>query len=612
MGGKLWELGGITMSNQDDFSELLDQYIKQAGRTVKWLAKQSQIPEETIKNWRRGRTKKPRHWRDVLELAKALRLNLAEATKLLQSIGRLALTELWKQAKQSEDNGLLDLLTPWGNNLRKQLEDAPFQAPPELLSFVGREEATETLKTALQHEVKSSNHNLRIYTIQGMAGVGKTTLAVRLAYQLRPDFGDGVLWARLTPDSDPMTVLNQFAEAYGQDVSKYTDLNSRSSMVRGILADKQALIVLDDVQSSEQVKPLLPPNGKCAVIITTRHHDLLVTYRGTRLDLEPFDKAKEESLALFKEQFKYSRYLKVEDVQQEKATFAEIADLLGHLPLAVEIASSRMAIQPGWTATRFLSRLRREKQRLHELSFDNLNVRLSFNLSYDALPPVQQPFFASLALFGSEDFGVEAVAYVSNTSQDEAHDHFWALYGLSLVQEGRQPGRYRLHPLWRDYAREKWESAPLLHEGELARMVEFFVDDVERHSGMQEENVNNMKLESSNMLAALQAAFEQGMQAALVRGTNAFSPFLLSRGLYRQASMLLTRAEEAASALDEPIGLITTWKNLGEVAEKLGNYTQAEEYLQKGLLLARPLGDGERIGILVASLGLAEWVSWEV
>jgi hypothetical protein len=119
--------------------------------------------------------------------------------------------------------------------------------------------------------------------------------------------------------------------AYGHDVSEYPDLDSRGRVVRQLLAGKRVLMVLDNVRSSQEVVPLLPPSGSCAVLITTRRHDLSVT-RGTyRFQLGLFSREKREALALF------ARILSLRRARQEEAILAEIADVLGHLPLAIAI-----------------------------------------------------------------------------------------------------------------------------------------------------------------------------------------------------------------------------------------------------------------------------------
>src|SRR5690606_1190842 len=123
--------------------------------------------------------------------------------------------------------------------LRESLQRAPFQAISDIPHFVGRRALRDELIAALLRP-----YHQMIYSLEGMGGTGKTALAVHLAYKLRPGLPGGVLWARVDT-ADPMSVLAAFAGAYKEDVSQYRDIESRSQVVRDILADKRALMVLD-------------------------------------------------------------------------------------------------------------------------------------------------------------------------------------------------------------------------------------------------------------------------------------------------------------------------------------------------------------------------------
>ncbi len=567
------------------FADVLSQYVNRQGHSLGQLARRSGIPKRTIANWIAGQVRKPRYQTDLVKLARALHLTACEADEVLQSVGYPTVEELIGRARRQPDEELLSLLAPWVQETEQRNSPppspCPFQAIADLPHFVGRERELEALEQALlvgQHAT--------LYSLEGMGGVGKTTLAAHLAYRVRPHFPDGVLWARLDL-SDAMAILGAFAAAYGRDVSAYTDLGSRSQVVREILAHKRALIVLDDARSSEEIAPLLPPSGDCVVIVTTRRRDLAVMRQAHRLHLGPFDRARQESLSLF------DRVLGAERTQGERVTLVQIADLLGHLPLAVDIAASRLAYEPGWTAANFLERLRREKRRLDELRYEDLSVRASFNLSYDTLPPHLQQFFAALGVFEGQDFAVAAAAYVAETSVELARDHLITLYGLSLVQEGR-PGRYRLHPLLHDYARERIGA-----DAPFERMVECFVRYAERHR----LDGDALDLESGNLLAALHTAHARGMPAALVRGANALAHFLEVRGLYDAAELHLNRARQAADAVDDTPGLARVHLNLGRLAQKRGRYGQAQQYFVEGLALARRSGDRVTVSALLGSWG---------
>lgn len=432
------------MSNDPfQLAETLYHYVKRSGCTVSQLARLTEVPHPTLVNWLEGRVKKPRYWDALLRVAAVLNLNEEEATTLLQSAGHPSIEELLLNRNEEQDKALL---APWSKLVTRR-QQSPFQAIADLPYFVGREVHLRAVKEAIFNK-----HPASIYSLQGMAGTGKTTLAARIAYSLRFHFPDGVLWTRVD-QSDTMSILSAFAAAYDQDVRQYTDVASRSQVVRTLLAHKRVLIVLDNVQHSEEIRSLIPPTSSCAVIVTTRRHDLALS-RGThRLIVEPFDKEKQESMLLFEQ------LLGKERLQSDRPLLAEIADLVGHLPLAVAIVGGRLAYECGWSVNQFLQRLRQRKKRLKELVYEDQSVASSFHLSYQALTLEQRKFFAALSTLAGEDFSVEAAIHVAQQPEERVFDELGRLYSLSLVQSGQRQRHYRLHPLLRDYAYEQLRVA---------------------------------------------------------------------------------------------------------------------------------------------------------
>jgi predicted ATPase len=426
--------------------------VARSGYTAGQLARLSSIPKPTIVNWLEGRVKRPRTREDLLRLAVVLHLDRAELSELLVSAGHPDVDVLERSARQTNDTEALALLRPWLSTAvsphSPAPQPAPFQVMADLPTFVGREEEIAQLRARLSEPTHPT-----LYAIHGMGGVGKTALAVKMAYLMRGNFPDGVLWARVNL-SDTLSILGTFASAYQLDVSQYSDLHSRSRVVRDLLGRKRALIILDGAERSEQIAPLLPPTGGCAVIVTTRRQDLSVLRGAYRLHLSPFSPQTGEALALF------ARVLGNGRVQAEKHLFTQLAQLLGYLPLAIDIAAARLAYEPGWSTAEFLTQLQQTNQRLHELAFDQQSVRLSFETSYAALSPEEQHCFAALSVFVGEDFSEAAAAAVTQVSRAEMRRMLHHFYALSLVQTGRpalagQPARYRLHQLLRDFAREK-------------------------------------------------------------------------------------------------------------------------------------------------------------
>lgn len=582
------------VSHQEALADVLGVYMAQSGYTPGQLAKLSGIPKPTIVNWLEGRVKRPRVVDDLLQIGAVLHLPTQAMSRLLQAAGHPPLTELRATAVHTQNHPLQTLLQPWSAvNPTPTPRPSPFQVTADLPHFVGRTTELAQLRTLLLAAIPRP-----IISIQGMAGVGKTALAAHLAYQLRPNFPDGVLWARVDT-SDPMAILGTFANAYGADVSQYGDLNSRSRLVRELLAHKQALMVLDSAQTSAQVLPLLPPTGSCAVIITTRRHDLFVTHGAHRLTLSPFSPHRAESLALF------ARVLGAERTADERPYLQELADYLGHLPLAVDIAAARLAYEPGWSTAVFLQRIRQEKRRLGELTFEDQNVRLSFNLSFQTLNPAQQTLFSILGCFTGEDFSAAATAAAAGVSLEEAQDDLRRLYLLSLIQQGRpspipENGRFQLHPLVQTYARHMLAQLPPAEVTAVwQRLTHYYAQFAAQHT----QEFALLTLELANMLPVWRQAAALGWHTEFVQGINTIYPFLEATGLYEQSHELLTAASATAVA-QEATPAMHLHYHLGRLAYKQGEYIEAETQYEQALALARAQQQAQTTSHLLRSLGM--------
>lgn len=540
---------------KESLEEVLGEFTERMRYSAGQLAALSNISKRTIANWLDGTTSKPRTWQDVVKLAAVLHLNESEADRLLEAANRESLAELRQIATNEED---LSLFEPW-----KPESPPPFQPPHNTTFFVGREKEFTRLVQALL-----SGKFVNVCHVRGMGGVGKTAVALNLAYHLRPHFPDGVLWANLA-SSDPMTILNTFATTYGkgEEASKLTNEDSRSNFVRGILASKQVLVILDDAQNSRQLNLLLPPStGKTAVIITTRH-DLTAADGFERLELKPFSPKSGHSLQLFGE------YLGANRVRENKESIQQIADILGHLPLALTVAAGRLAYSPGQTIDNFLAQIQQQEGRLNHLIREDRGIRLSFDLSYAALSSEMQHFFATLGVFGGESFSVKAVTAVTNMSLNAVQKQLQELVRLSLVQADVN-NRYSLHTLLRDYAREKIAQPEIY-----SKMVHYFVS----YTKQNEHNYDKLDIEISNILSALKTAVDHNLAPSIIQGIHNLYPYLEMRGQHNIIEHYGQQAVQAAHNSNDASGAAMTLANLGHLAYLKDEYAEAEEYLQAGL-----------------------------
>ncbi|KDN20334.1 AfsR/SARP family transcriptional regulator [Amycolatopsis rifamycinica] len=329
--------------------------------------------------------------------------------------------------------------------------DAPAQLPNDIADFTGR---AELIGSAVQwlSPAERADDGLRIVSVMGMPGVGKSAFAVRVAHRLRPAFGDGQFYARFgTPGTGPKEVLGQFLRAIGFPADRLPDtVEERATMFRSWSVDRNVLVVLDDVLSDADVQPLLPAGPRCAVVATACSG--LQGLAGTHtIDLEPL--TGEESLEML------SVIVGRDRIAAERDEARSLVALCGYLPLAVRCLGARLRSVPGWPVRNMRHHLETSTRPLDLLQFNQLDVRSRLAGSYRTVPPAAQTAFRLLPRLGTGSFtAVEAAARL-DCPPKRAEALLARLVGHGLlriqkdvVEDG--PVRFEFHPITRCYAEE--------------------------------------------------------------------------------------------------------------------------------------------------------------
>ncbi|WBQ06768.1 XRE family transcriptional regulator [Kribbella sp. CA-293567] len=340
------------------------------------------------------------------------------------------------------------------------LADAPARSPQQLpladLGFTGRVADLEALRAALRDDAGPA-----VAAVTGMGGVGKTTLAVRAAHDAAEQYPDGQVYLDLQGYSSddpvaPIEALDYLLRSFGlsgQEIPLRVD--QAAARLRTLLADRRALILLDNARNAAQVAPLLPGTGRSAVLVTSRH-DLsgLPGARVVRLGLL----SRAEGLELLRATVGSPRV----DAEPESAEL--ILDACGLLPLALRIAAGRLAARLTWPLAHLAGLLQDERHRLDQLETHEVGVRAGFDVSIDDLlasdSARDRRAAAAFALFGVpevQDLTVEIVARLLDSDLYTATDALEDLCDLHLL-ESLAPGRYRLHDLLRVYAKDRAQS----------------------------------------------------------------------------------------------------------------------------------------------------------
>jgi tetratricopeptide (TPR) repeat protein len=404
--------------------------------------------------------------------------------------------------------------------------------------------------------------------------MGKTTLAIAVCQALRGEFEDGVLWANIA-STDPAAILEDWAQVFGYDFSRLPDVESRAAALRGVLAEKRLLMVLDDVASLARIRPLLPHNRSVKVLITTRDGELAHRISDQVQELGQLSSGQAGQLL--------SQLIGSERTAEEAAAAQAICDLLQNLPLAVEIVGQRLRLFRSMTLAEMAARLRNERQRLAELELSDQAVRASFAISYRALDSYEKRGFALMGVFNGRSFPREAFAAIAELDYFTAGDRLFALEGASLVQIG-EDSRFQQHPLLADFAREKLEEDGERERG-YGRYAHHYLRFVQEH----QKDYDTLRPEWDNMMAAIRAAYDYQFWPLIINLANALRDAWFARGRYNEAQQGYRWAVEAARSLQDENILANCLLNWGKVCTEQGDYETAAKHLTESLALARRL-----------------------
>jgi DNA-binding SARP family transcriptional activator/Tfp pilus assembly protein PilF len=506
---------------------------------------------------------------------------------------------------------------------------SPAQLPADIGDFTGRDAHVRHLCQMLVQEDAGSNPGaVRIAVVAGTAGLGKTTLAVHAAHQVRASFPDGQLYVDLLGASaqpaDPGEVLARFLRDLGVDGDKVPARDDeRAALFRTRLTGRRVLLLLDNAKDAAQVRPLLPGSASCAVLVTTRNStpDLAST---KFVDLNVLEDT--EALALF------SRIVDDPRPAAEPDATAEVLLACAGLPLAIRICAARLAARRQWKIATMANRLRDERRRLDELETGDLAVRASFKVSYDALRAAKNGVdparaFRLLGLWRGQSISLPAAAALLRDPEDQVEDALEALVDANLL-ESPADYQYRFHDLLRFYATERAreeESAAARDEavGSLLRWYTATADagssvvspyryriPLEDTPGVTplvftsvEEALQWYDSERVNVIHAVRQAAEMGLHEVAWRLPTALS--VLFNRLDNQVDCITANriAVESARAAGDRRGEAWALQSLGAALIRIRD-SEALEVLEQALLIRSEIGD--RMGEAQTAISLAD------
>ena len=483
--------------------------------------------------------------------------------------------------------------------------------PRDLAAFTGRDTELRRINAAAAGVAKV----VCIYTVDGMAGVGKTVLVIHAAHLLEKRFPDGQLFVPLhayTPGhrpKDPGDVLADLLACTGMTPDQIpADTEARMERWRARLAGKKVLLVLDDAANHAQIEPLLPGAPGCLVLITSRHRMILDGAKPLPLDTLPPGKASKLFARLSGRTLAGSETDKV----------GELVKLCGYLPLAIALLAGQLANHPNWSITTFAAGFADAKDdRLAELAADDDDpaVAAAFNMSYQDLSAHLQHVFRRLGLHPGPEIDAYATAALADVLLGQVRHDLNDLYMDHLIDESDYR-RYRLHDLIRTYTRKLAADDPIDDRDQaIERLLNYYqrtAETVNSHlarlicprasTGVSYDAAIPdvatparalawMHTERPNLLACIEHAAHNGQDARVVHLTAAMAGFLRQEGPWTEAATLHRTAASCAHRLSDRLGEASALKELGQVRYQTGDYPEATDFLGQALALYRDHGD---------------------
>lgn len=465
-----------------------------------------------------------------------------------------------------------------------------------------------------------------ISAIDGMAGVGKTTLAVHAAHRLASRFPDAQLFIDLhahTPGRTPTTpssALEKLLRALGLGTERIPpELEDRAALWRAQLARRRVLVVLDNVADTAQVRPLLPGSPHCLTLVTSRQRLTDLDANLVSLDIMPIADARD----LFVSVAGDKRALTEPDATDE------VLRLCGCLPLAVKIAAARLRHRTSWTVSHLASLLRDEHQRLKELETDDLSVAPAFSLSYEHLTTDDRLTFRTLGVAPGVDIEPHAAGALLGCAPKDAENKLENLVDAHLLQQP-VPSRYSFHDLLRTHAAglaAKTDTEADRHAA-LTRLFDHYLSTASEAMDLvapterahrpelserapvtadlsrYDRALGWLNAERANLVAMSRHAVSHGWLTHASQLSSTLWRYFHISGNHDDALVMHTNALAAATAAGNVLFEADALASRGYINWWLGRYQQALADCQSAVRIAADMGDRSLEGRALHALGL--------
>jgi DNA-binding SARP family transcriptional activator/tetratricopeptide (TPR) repeat protein len=496
----------------------------------------------------------------------------------------------------------------------------PDTLPPEASQFVGRAEELELLTGA-------HGNTPQIVVIDGMPGVGKTTLAVHAARAVAGRYPDGMLYLNFhthdpgSPPLDSAEAVHQLLRMLNVPAAQIPDaVGKRAAMWRAELSRRRAVVILDDAATRDQIRPLVPDEGGCLIMITARRR--LPDIAGARvitLDVLPMD----DAVTLFAQ-------VASTETAQDPGQASTAVEQCGRLPLAIQLSAAGLVRGYPFRPAGLGGDLSQTGTGLGRIAAANPEVTAAFDLSYRALDPDHQRFFRRLGLSPCPLVSVHAAAALGGCSLAEAEKALTALLDHHLLAQDRA-GQFRFHDLirWFAAARAANDDPAPERRRAVGRLLDYYLHtadaaDQELHPfrhrmpvsvshppatgtalGPQEDAAGWLESEWRNILQAARHAGKHEWQRQCADLTHVLADFMEVRGHWHEALEAHSIALQACRDLADPARIARASLELSVVSQQTGRHEEALALAENAAEIYRSLADRRGQADALDQIGLA-------
>lgn len=508
------------------------------------------------------------------------------------------------------------------------LRVVPRQLPSDIADFTGR--GVQLQQVAGLLPAGADRRPSVVVVITGMAGVGKTSLAVHFAHRVADRFPDGQLCLDLHGYADieampSVEALRRLLRALGaHDVP--SDMDEAAAMYRTLLAGKRMLILLDNAETASQIRPLLPGTPGCLVLVTSRSRLPGLLARNSAIPVTIGPLTESEGMDLLR------KILGGPRLAAEPAAAAAIVAHNAGLPLALRIAAEHATYQPRLTLAGLASELAAEQHRLDVLTFGadgDTTVRSVFAWSYRALAPETARAFRLLGLHPGPEASIPAAAALIGCTAEDAARALNLLAGAHLLEEAA-PGRYRFHNLLHAYAIERAavDETPREHAAAVRRVLLWYLYAADAADRMLAPARRHVRFdpppdgpgfplvfadyaqalawydgEHGNLVAAVQVAVEVGADDIAWKLAAALMLFFQVRKPWTDWITCCQTGAEAARRARDVQGEAWMLSDLASAYHALRRFGDALDCLERSLRIWREIGDRRAEGVTRINIG---------